>query len=131
VVACEGIIISDNFCRTRPDFAALVNQAAGAITWNISPTLRSELPKLVPNPNACTLHGCGKRCNYNGCINSVVKLLRHQDVEKTIIYSPFVPATNPGQRCPGHLLLWQGVSIWQKTCSTFCSECHQLNTMFG
>ncbi|MEO6391821.1 MAG: hypothetical protein ABIP75_08215, partial [Pyrinomonadaceae bacterium] len=34
--------------------------------------------------------------------------------EKTIIYPPFTPTSNPNDVAPGHLIFHEGVSIWQQ-----------------
>jgi len=111
----HGGIISLITAGTRPDFAALVNQAAGALTWNASPTLRSELPELGKQIKMPALCMDAENDATTDAINSVGEAIKSAGSwEKTIIYPPFVPATNPGNVAPGHLLFVQGVSIWQK-----------------
>lgn len=40
--------------------------------------------------------------------------------ERTIIFPPFTPTSNPGNIAPGHVIFsMQGISIWQNDMLTF------------
>ncbi|GHN02231.1 hypothetical protein WSM22_37200 [Cytophagales bacterium WSM2-2] len=119
----HGGIISLITAGTRHDFAALVNQAGGALTWNGSPTLRSELPKLGEQIKIPALCMDAENDATTDAVISVGEAIKSSGQwEETIIYPAFMPTTNPGHVAPGHLLFVQGVSIWQNDLLKFLQQ---------
>jgi hypothetical protein len=93
---------------------ALVDQAGGALTWNGSPVLRSQLPDAAAKIKVPALCMDSENDATTEAAKTVGEAIKHSgEWEKTIIYPPFTPTSNPSNIAPGHLIFAQGVSIWQ------------------
>jgi len=117
----HGGIVSIFAASERHQFVALVDQAGGALTWNRSPILRAELPAAARSTGIPAL--CMDAQN-DATINAVKEvgdaIKSAGSWEKTIIYPPFTPTSNPGNIAPGHLIFSsQGISIWQNDLLSF------------
>jgi len=117
----HGGIVSILAASERHQFVALVDQAGGALTWNRSPTLRAELPAAARSTGIPAL--CMDAQN-DATINAVKEvgdaIKSTGSWEKTIIYPPFTPTSNPANIAPGHLVFSsQGISIWQNDLLSF------------
>ena len=110
----HGGVVSLLTASERHAFVALVDQAAGALTWNRSPTLQRELPEAarkIKIPAICMDAENDATTNAAKSVGEAIKA--SGEPEKTIIYPPFTPTSNPSNIAPGHLIFGQGVSIWQ------------------
>ena len=120
----HGGIISLVTAGERHDFVALIDQAGGALTWNRSPTLQRELPEVarkIKIPALCMDAQNDATTNAVREVGDAVKA--SGEWEKTIIYPPFTPATNPANIAPGHLIFGiAGISLWQNDMLSFLSE---------
>jgi dienelactone hydrolase len=110
----HGGVVSLLAASKQHEFVALVNQAGGALTWNSSPTLQRELPaaaRKIKVPALCMDAENDATTNAAKTVGEAIK--SSGEWEKTIIYPPFTPTSNPSNIAPGHLIFAQGVSIWQ------------------
>jgi dienelactone hydrolase len=122
----QGGTVSLLAASAQREFVALVNQAGGSLTWNSSPTLQRELPaagRKIKVPALCMDAENDATTNAVKTVGEAIK--SSGEWEKTIIYPPFTPTSNPNNIAPGHLIFAQGVSIWQDDLLTF------LRTRFG
>jgi dienelactone hydrolase len=118
----HGGVVSLLAASERHEFAALVNQAGGALTWNSSPTLQRELPaaaRKIKIPALCMDAENDATTEGTKTVGQAIK--SSGEWEKTIIYPPFTPTSNPSHIAPGHLIFAQGVSIWQDDLLEFLS----------
>jgi dienelactone hydrolase len=116
----HGGVVSLLAASERHEFVALVDQAGGALTWNRSPTLQSELPaaaRAIKVPALCMDAENDATTNAAKEVGKAVK--SSGEWEQTIIYPPFTPTSNPSNIAPGHLIFAQGVSIWQNDLIAF------------
>ena len=120
----HGGIISLVTAGERHDFVALIDQAGGALTWNRSPTLQRELPgaaRKIKIPALCMDAQNDATTNAVREVGDAIKA--SGEWEKTIIYPPFTPSSNPGNIAPGHLIFGiGGISIWQNDMLSFLTE---------
>ena len=110
----HGGVVSLLTASERHEFVALVDQAGGALTWNSSTTLQRELPaaaRKIKIPGLCMDAENDATTDAAKVVGEAIK--NSGEWEKTIIYPPFTPTTNPSHIAPGHLIFGQGVSIWQ------------------
>ena len=110
----HGGVVSLLAASERHEFVALVDQAGGALTWNRSHTLQRELPaaaKKIKIPALCMDAENDATTNAVKTVGEAIK--SSGEWEKTIIYPPFTPTSNPSNIAPGHLIFAQGASIWQ------------------
>jgi dienelactone hydrolase len=117
----HGGIVSIIAASERRDFTALVDQAGGALTWNRSPALRTELPAAARKVGIAALCMGAQNDATTDAVKEVGDAIKSAGSwEKTIIYPPFTPTTNPGNIAPGHLIFSsQGISIWQNDVLSF------------
>lgn len=117
----HGGVVSLLTASERHEFAALINQAGGALTWNHSPTLQTELAaaaKRIQVPALCMDAENDATTNAVKVVGEAIK--SSGQFERTIIYPPFTPTSNPSNIAPGHLIFsMQGISIWQNDMLTF------------
>jgi dienelactone hydrolase len=116
----HGGVVSLLAASERHEFVALVDQAGGALTWNRSPTLQSELTaaaRAIKIPALCMDAENDATTNAAKEVGKAVK--SSGEWEQTIIYPPFTPTSNPSNIAPGHLIFAQGVSIWQNDLIAF------------
>jgi dienelactone hydrolase len=114
--ASHGGIMTVLVASQRHDFAAVVNEAGGSLTWRASPALQTAMIEAggkIKNPTLCldaqndaTTESVKKTCQAVKAAGTF---------EKTIIYPAFTPTSNPDNIAPGHLIFGdQGVSLWQQ-----------------
>ena len=117
----HGGVVSIIAASERRDFTALVDQAGGALTWSRSPTLRTELPAAARKIGIAALCMGAQNDATTDAVKEVGDAIKSAGSwEKTIIYPPFTPTTNPGNIAPGHLIFSsQGISIWQSDLLSF------------
>jgi dienelactone hydrolase len=111
----HGGVVTVLAASQRHDFAAVVDQAGGSLTWRSSPALQTAMIEAggkIKNPTLCM------DAENDATTESVKKTCQAVKTdgtfEKTIIYPPFTPTSNPNNIAPGHLIFHQGVSIWQQ-----------------
>jgi len=110
----HGGVVSILAAGERREFVALVDQAGGALTWKSSPVLRSELPAAAAKIKIPALCMDAENDATTEAARTVGEAIKNSgEWEKTIIYPPFTPTSNPSNIAPGHLIFGQGVSIWQ------------------
>ncbi|HST50784.1 MAG TPA: alpha/beta fold hydrolase [Pyrinomonadaceae bacterium] len=110
----HGGVTSILAASERHEFVALVDQAGGALTWNSSPVLRRELPDAAAKTKVPALCMDSENDATTEAARTVGEAIKNSGQwEKTIIYPPFTPTSNPSNVAPGHLIFGQGVSIWQ------------------
>jgi dienelactone hydrolase len=116
----HGGVVSLLAASERHDFVALVDQAGGALTWNSSPVLRSRLPDAAARIRIPALCMDAENDATTNAVKSVGEAIRNSgEWERTIIYPPFTPASNPSNIAPGHLIFGQGIPIWQNDLVAF------------
>ena len=110
----HGGVVSILAASEKHEFVALVDQAAGALTWNRSHTLQTELPAAARKIKIPALCLDAENDATTNAVKTVGEAIRSSgEWEKTIIYPAFTPTSNPSNIAPGHLIFAQGVSIWQ------------------
>jgi dienelactone hydrolase len=110
----HGGVVSLLAASERHEFVALVDQAGGALTWDRSPTLQSQLPAAARQIKVPALCMDAENDATTDAVKTVGKAIKNSgEPEQTIIYPPFTPTSNPSNIAPGHLIFAQGVSIWQ------------------
>ncbi|HEX3561095.1 MAG TPA: alpha/beta fold hydrolase [Pyrinomonadaceae bacterium] len=128
----HGGVVSLLAASERHEFVALVDQAGGALTWNRSPTLQNELPAAARKIKVPALCMDAENDATTNAAKEVGKAVRSSgEWEKTIIYPPFTPTSNPDNIAPGHLIFAQGVSIWQDDLLAFLKPRLEPNARFG
>lgn len=110
----HGGVVSLLAASERHEFVALVDQAGGALTWNSSLVLRRELPGAAAKIKVPALCMDAENDATTEAAKTVGEAVKNSgEWERTIIYPPFTPTSNPSNIAPGHLIFGQGVSIWQ------------------
>jgi dienelactone hydrolase len=126
----HGGVISILAASEKHDFAALINQAGAALTWNRSPTLQNELTaaaRRIKIPALCMDAENDATTDAAKAVGDAVK--SSGQFERTIIYPAFTPTSNPNNIAPGHLIFsMQGISIWQDDVLTFLRNRLNLNS---
>lgn len=116
----HGGVVSLLAASERHEFVALVDQAGGALTWNSSPVLRSRLPDAAARIRIPALCMDAENDATTNAVKSVGEAIKNSgEWERTIIYPPFTPTSNPSNIAPGHLIFGQGISIWQNDLVAF------------
>ena len=116
----HGGVVSLLAASERHEFVALVDQAGGALTWNASPVLRSELPAAAAKIKVPALCMDAENDATTEAARTVGEAVKNSgEWERTIIYPPFTPTSNPSNVAPGHLIFAQGVGIWQNDLLAF------------
>lgn len=116
----HGGVVSLLTASERHEFVALVDQAGGALTWNSSPTLQSQLPAAARRIKVPALCMDAENDATTEAAKTVGEAIKNSgEPEQTIIYPPFTPTSNPSNIAPGHLIFAQGVSIWQNDLLAF------------
>lgn len=117
----HGGVVSILAAAEKHDFSALINQAGGALTWNRSPTLQAALPAAARRINVPALCMDAENDATTNAVKAVGEAIKSSgQFERTTIYPPFVPTSNPNHIAPGHLIFsMQGISIWQDDMLTF------------
>lgn len=116
----HGGVVSLLAASTRHDFVVLVDQAGGALTWNRSSTLQHDLPEAAGKIKVPALCMDAENDATTESAKQVCQAVKASgEAEKTIIYPPFTPSSNPSNIAPGHLIFGQGAYIWQDDLLTF------------
>jgi dienelactone hydrolase len=117
----HGGVVSILAAAEKHDFAALINQAGGALTWNRSPTLQAALPAAARRINVPALCMDAENDATTSAVKAVGEAVKSSgQFERTIIYPPSTPTNNPSNIAPGHVIFsMQGISIWQDDVLTF------------
>ena len=117
----HGGVVSLLAASEKHEFAALINQAGGALTWNHSPTLQSALPAAAKRIRVPALCMDAENDATTNAVKTVGEAVRSSgQFERTIIYPPFTPTRNANNIAPGHLIFsMEGISIWQSDMLTF------------
>jgi dienelactone hydrolase len=98
-------------------FAAAIDQAGGALTWNVNPEVRSALIAAAEKSTTPTLLQVAENDRTTASITALGAILQRRGVaHRTVIYASFVPPPQPSAAgAPGHRLFSaQGVDIWQR-----------------
>jgi dienelactone hydrolase len=98
-------------------FAAAIDQAGGALTWNANPEVRSALIAAAEKATTPTLLQVAENDRTTASITALGAILQRRGVaHRTVIYAPFVPSSQASAAgAPGHRLFSaQGVDIWQR-----------------
>ena len=111
----HGGVVTLLTASERHEFVAVIDQAGGALTWNRSPTLQTELPAAARKINAPTVCMDAENDATTNAVKEVGEAIKSSgQSEKTIIYPAFTPSSNPSHIAPGHLIFGaEGISIWQ------------------
>lgn len=125
----HGGIVSILAAAEKHDFSALINQAGGALTWNHSPTLQAALPAAARRINVPALCMDAENDATTNAVKAVAEAVKSSgQFERTIIYPPFTPTSNPTNIAPGHVIFsMQGISIWRDDVLTFLRKQLALN----
>jgi carboxymethylenebutenolidase len=116
----HGGVVSLLAASERHEFVALVDQAGGALTWNSSPVLRNRLPDAAAKIKVPALCMDAENDATTNAVKSVGEAIKNSgEWERTIIYPPFTPTSNPSNIAPGHLIFGQGIPIWQNDLVAF------------
>jgi carboxymethylenebutenolidase len=116
----HGGVVSLLAASERHEFVALVDQAGGALTWNSSPVLRNRLPDAAAKIKVPALCMDAENDATTDAVKSVGEAIKNSgEWERTIIYPPFTPTSNPSNIAPGHLIFGQGITIWQNDLVAF------------
>jgi len=109
-----GGIVSLFAARGSAAFFAVVDQAAGSLTWDHSPALQSALRDAAANIRAPLLCMDAKNDATTAAVKAACDAARsHGYAAELKIYPAFTPARNTSGAAPGHLVFTaQGVSIW-------------------
>lgn len=102
-------------------FRAVIDQAGGALSWKRSTALQNALTEAARKIKAPVLCMDAENDATTDAVKTVASAVRSAGTpEKTIIYPPFTPTSNPSNIAPGHLIFSaQGISIWQNDLLTF------------
>jgi dienelactone hydrolase len=105
-------------------FAAAVDQAGGALTWNGSATLREALVGAARQVRSPVLLMVAQNDRTTASITTLATSLQAQNpATELIIYPPFTPGRNPGNIAPGHLIFSeQGSAIWESDVRGFFAK---------
>ena len=96
-------------------FAAAVDQAGGALTWDRNARLRGELISAAEKTNTPTLLLVAKNDRTTSSITTLAGILDKRGVQhRMVVYDAFTPQ-RAGSAAPGHAIFSaQGVRIWEK-----------------
>jgi carboxymethylenebutenolidase len=96
-----------------PLFAAAINQAGGALTWDDVPDIRVALIEAAERSTTPTLLQVAENDRTTASITTVGAILERRGVaHQTIVYAPLLPA-QPGVAVGHRLFSAQGLSVWQ------------------
>lgn len=102
-------------------FAAAVNQAGGALTWNFNGAMRNELAAAARKTTTPTLLMVAQNDRTTASITTLADIYKERGIpHRTVIYEPFVPQQGSAGVAPGHMVFSsQGVQVWQKDALEF------------
>jgi dienelactone hydrolase len=106
-------------------FAAAVNQAGGALTWNDTPPMRTALLDAAGKAASPTLLQVAENDRTTASITAVGEILARRGVpHRVVIYGPFgaQPSTF-ADTAPGHQLFSaRGVGVWERDVLEFLAS---------
>ena len=106
-------------------FAAAVNQAGGALSWDANPSLRAALIAAAEKSATPTLFMVAANDRTTSSITTLADIYKARGIpHRAVIYEPFTPRQGrPG--APGHALFSaQGTAVWEADVVQFLG--HQL-----
>jgi dienelactone hydrolase len=106
-------------------FAAAVNQAGGALTWNDNPGIRSALVAAAEKVTTPTLLLVAENDRTTASITAVGEALARRGVtHRVVIYPPFAPREpSLADRAPGHQVFSaRGVAVWERDVLEFLAS---------
>ena len=98
-------------------FAAAVNQAGGALTWNDNPGIRSALAAAAEKVTTPTLLLVAENDRTTASITSVGDVLTRRGVpHRVVIYPLFAPRQSTfADKAPGHQVFSaRGMTVWER-----------------
>ena len=101
-------------------FAAAVDQAGGALTWDGNPTLRAALVAAAEKATTPTLFMVAKNDRTTASITTLAEIYAKRGIaHEALLYAPFTPP----QGRPGHSLFSaQGANIWERDVVQFLNR---------
>jgi dienelactone hydrolase len=118
-----GGIVTTLAAAGNKSFAAVVNQAPGALNWDRSPLLRQELLSSAEKIKAPMVCMAAKNDATTENVRSICAKARdHGAVTDVIIYPPFKDPRFDNPTAPGHAIFFYGVDIWQQDVLTFLAK---------
>ena len=106
-------------------FAAAVDQAGGALTWNDNAGVRSALIAAAEKSTTPTLLLVAENDRTTDSITTLDEIFKRRGVEhRTMIYGPFATREPSfASAAPGHRLFSaQGVSVWRRDVLDFLAR---------
>lgn len=96
-------------------FAAAVDQAGGALTWDGNKYIRRVLVAAADKSVTPTLFMVAENDRTTSSIRTLAEIFKTRGVaHRMVIYEPFRPAQGIRTGAPGHLLFSeQGASVWE------------------
>jgi dienelactone hydrolase len=96
-------------------FAAAVDQAGGALTWDGNKYIRRVLVAAADKSVTPTLFMVAENDRTTSSIRTLAEIFKTRGVaHRMVIYEPFRPAQGARIGAPGHLLFSeQGASVWE------------------
>jgi dienelactone hydrolase len=97
-------------------FAAAVNQAGGALSWNGNYALRRELAAAAAKTSTPVLLMVAQNDNTTASVTTLAEILNKRGApHRMVIYEPFMPPRGGRSSAPGHAVFGaQGVQVWEK-----------------
>jgi len=96
-------------------FLVAIDQAGGALTWDVNAHVRSVLVAAAEKAATPTLFMVAKNDRTTLSVSTLAEIFRKRGVPyRMVIYEPFTPAQGTGAAAPGHAVFSaQGVSVWE------------------
>lgn len=97
-------------------FAAAIDQAGGALTWNGNANVRSALIAAAEKAATPTLFQVAQNDRTTLSISTLADIFKQRGVvHRAVVYEPFTPSRPATDTPPGHQVFSaQGVHVWQK-----------------
>ena len=118
-----GIVTMFAVSRSN-NFAAAINQAGGALTWNGNVDIRNSLIAAAEQANTPTLFMVAQNDRTTESITTVAEVFNRRGVpHRAIIYDPFQPQKPASDTPPGHRVFSaEGVHVWEKDALEFLAK---------
>jgi len=118
-----GIVTMFTVSRSNV-FAAVVDQAGGALVWDASAALRDALLAAARQVHSPVLLMVAQNDRTTASITTLASALQAQNpATELIIYPAFTPSHNPRNIAPGHLIFSeQGYAIWENDVRSFFAK---------
>ena len=96
-------------------FAAAVNQAGAALTWDGNSSVRGALISAAEKSTTPTLFMVAKNDRTTSSITTLAEIFKTRNFpHQLVVYEPFTP-TRGGAAAPGHAIFSsQGANLWEK-----------------